>query len=87
MLKITLHENNSHPVLKLEGKLCGPWVDEFREACGRAGARGGTVRLDLRQVSFVDPAGTIALRELLREGVVLAACSPFVAELLKESLS
>ena len=35
-------------------------------------------------VSFVDSAGTQLLRDLIRRGIAIAACSAFVAELLHE---
>jgi hypothetical protein len=41
------------------------------------------VRLDLAQVMFVDVPGEQMLQALLREGVEIADCSSFVAELLQ----
>ena len=38
--------------------------------------------LDLSKVTFVDAAGVELLRQLLKRGVTLAACSGLVAELL-----
>jgi anti-anti-sigma regulatory factor len=83
MLRITwVAGSDAAPVLKLEGKLLGPWVSEVREAWAQAAARSGRIRLDLSAVSFVDAAGAQLLRELRRQGLTFAACSPFVAELL-----
>jgi hypothetical protein len=70
------------PLLKLEGKLLEPWVEELRRACAGARAVSGSLSLDLASVSFVDAAGARALRELLEQGITIVACSNFVAELL-----
>lgn len=86
MLRITTIEEEGLPVLlKLEGKLLTPWIGELEEACRRAGEPSLETRLDLTGLSFMDEAGTMALRELIRRGVRLAGCSPLVTELLKEN--
>jgi len=83
MLRITrLTGADSAQTIKLEGKLLGPWVEEVREACAPAMARSGRTRLDLAAVTFVDTAGVGLLRELIRQGVEIAACSGYVAALL-----
>ncbi|HKB35997.1 MAG TPA: hypothetical protein VKD72_06055 [Gemmataceae bacterium] len=83
MLRITrITGADSAQTIKLEGKLLGPWVDEVREACAQAMARSGRTRLDLVAVTFADAAGVALLRELIRQGVEIAACSGYVAELL-----
>jgi anti-anti-sigma regulatory factor len=84
MLKITTNLSNGLPcVLKLEGKLLAPWIDELQAACHEARARSPSVALDLADVSFADAPGAIALRDLVRRGVAVVACSPFIAEVLK----
>jgi hypothetical protein len=86
MLKITTaHDDGIERVLKLESKLLAAWVGELQEACRLARAEGCHVRLDLSGLSFVDVLGTIALRELVRQGVHITTASPFVGELLKET--
>jgi ABC-type transporter Mla MlaB component len=83
MLRITrILVNDSTATLKLEGKLVGPWVEVVRRACGPGPGGASLIRLDLSEVSYVDPAGATLLRDLLRQGIVLAACSGFVAALL-----
>jgi anti-anti-sigma regulatory factor len=83
MLRITWAAgSDAAQVLKLEGKLLDPWVSEVRDAWVQAAARSARVSLDLSAVSFVDAAGAQLLRELLGQGVTIAACSSFVAELL-----
>jgi hypothetical protein len=80
MLRITTLEGaDSRPILRLEGKLLEPWVDEVRRAC--------MVRrpplLDLSALTYMDAAGVRFLQELLHEGAAIAACSGFVSALLE----
>jgi len=53
-----------------------------RHACTRRGRRSERLRLDLADVTYVDAAGIQTLRDLMREGIDIAACSSFVGELL-----
>ena len=84
MLRIT-EITDGHPgvLLKLEGKLRGPWVEELGRVCA-ALSRGEcrAIRLDLSAVTFLDEAGTRLLRALMQGGVAVTA-SGFVAELLR----
>ena len=68
--------------MRLEGKLLEPWVDEVRTLFPPA-AGDLLPRLDLSALTFVDAIGTELLRQLLRQGVAIESCSPFVAALLQ----
>jgi anti-anti-sigma regulatory factor len=68
--------------VKLEGQLLGPWVPAVRDACRARGRRSGRLLLDLTAVTYADAAGAQLLRDLVGEGVEIAACSGFVGELL-----
>ena len=82
MLKISAAEPvNGQPVLRLEGQVIGPWVDELRHACDALADRVFT--LDLADVSFVERRGVELLRTLGAGGAAIVRCSPFVAEQLK----
>jgi anti-anti-sigma regulatory factor len=85
MLRITeVADGGSGLLLKLEGKLREPWVEELARAARRPRPEGpGPIRLDLSSVTFVDEAGVRLLRALLRQGVEIAATSAFVAALLR----
>lgn len=84
MLKITqLSGPGREHVLKLEGKLLGPWIAELDHACRRS-PNASPVVLDLSGLVFADAAGTRALRELMQQGIVVANCPPLVTEMLKE---
>jgi hypothetical protein len=66
MLKITVQEAAKEHVIRLEGKIVGPWVEEF--ACtwrSLEQSRGSKdLRLDLRGVAFVDVKGQQLLQEI-----------------------
>lgn len=89
MLRISPGDpRESPPLLRLEGKLIGPWVDEFREACEKRSAAGGKLNLDLAAVTYVDRPGLELLFEMIAGGTAIIACSALVGELLhKESRS
>ena len=75
-------------LLRLEGQVTGPWVEELRRVCDEAagdnGHRAHRLVLDLGDVLFVDANGVALFRGLTARRVVLTHCSPFVAEQLKE---
>jgi hypothetical protein len=82
MLRITeTGAETRNTVVKLEGKLLQPWVAEVRSFFIPTRANSFPA-LDLSAVTFVDGPGTDLLRDLLREGVPIVSCSPFVAALL-----
>jgi ABC-type transporter Mla MlaB component len=84
VLKITwIRRRRRAPILKLEGELLEPWVEVVRDVCARQDLRSQRARLDLSAVTFVDAAGAALLRDLIRQGMAVTACSRFVAELLR----
>jgi hypothetical protein len=76
----TVHASGA-PVIKLEGKLLAPWIDQVRALCAHSTSAGMPV-LDLSALTFADQTGTQLLQEMLREGCLIEACTPFIAELL-----
>jgi anti-anti-sigma regulatory factor len=68
--------------IKLEGEFLAPWVETVRDACTRRGRRSGRLLLDLTAVTYADTAGARLLRDLMREGIEVTACSSFLGELL-----
>ena len=84
MLRITPTENGTHHiVLRLEGRVAGPWVTELQKACEKIFGEGQALELNLADVSFLDPAGVTLLTNVRKRGVQLAHCPPFVAEQLR----
>jgi anti-anti-sigma regulatory factor len=79
MLRITKKINGSSTLLRLEGALLEPWSDEIRRAVLEAQTIELPLKLDLADVTFVDQAGILLLREILGTGVKLVAASDFIA--------
>lgn len=87
MLRISpVESGNHHVILRLEGRIAGPWVTELQKACELVLGEGRALDLNLAEVSFLDRAGVALLRSLETTGVGLAECSPFVLEELKAGL-
>jgi anti-anti-sigma regulatory factor len=90
MLRITRESepDGSAVVLRLEGRISGPWVEELRRTCDRdlllPGRNGRGFVLEMSEVSFIDAEGVALLRDLTARRVSFANCSAFVAEQLKE---
>jgi anti-anti-sigma regulatory factor len=84
MLRITrIVGEDSGEVLKLEGNLQGPWVDEARDAYALSEAMASRICLDLSGLTFADGAGAVLLRGLIRSGAQVVGCSSYIAELLQ----
>lgn len=83
MLRISCTRGDARsPVLELEGRLSGPWVDELDRVAAATRPRSGRLALDLSGLIFADARGVAVLRGLAEEGVEMRGCSPFLAELL-----
>jgi ABC-type transporter Mla MlaB component len=84
VLKITIQNSSSTVILKLEGSLKGPWVDELRKAWHTSAnmAAGQPVSVDLAAVTFADAAGRDLLLRMRKEGVALSGGSSFLRQLL-----
>jgi ABC-type transporter Mla MlaB component len=86
MFRVTPNATPSGCVLKLEGWLAGPLVQEL-EACWR---RNMTLRhgqqfvVDLTDVQFVDDGGQRLLTDMFRAGVVFVAKGCEMPELVRE---
>ncbi len=84
MLKINCSEPANEPtVLRLEGRVIGPWVEEVKRLSEEVLASGATLIVDLSEVSFVDREGVELFRSLSDRRVLFRNTSVFVAEQLK----
>jgi ABC-type transporter Mla MlaB component len=83
MLKITWESSHNEVLMRLDGRVMGRWVDELIRYSQSFLAEGRTLALDMSEVSFVDQKGVAVLQDLLRRGVTVARCTPFVSELLR----
>ena len=79
MLKIS-HDDlgNGSVMLRLEGEITGPWVDETRRVCAIIMSKGQRIRMDLAHVTFADRAAIKLLERLGRRETLLDNCSPFL---------
>jgi hypothetical protein len=86
MLRISpIASGDRHVILRLEGRVVGPWVPELGKACEQALGEGRALELNLAEVSFVDHSGVRLINDLRSQGISLVECSPFVEEQLKHS--
>jgi anti-anti-sigma regulatory factor len=83
MLRIDVQPQQAG-IVKLEGRIVGPWIEEVRTACRSAMAGGTSIVVDLAGVDFVDRDAAALLRDLSVRGARLVNASPFVAELLRD---
>jgi len=84
MLRISrIASPNGAVTLRLEGQIGGPWVEELCRLCEQCLATGGSLILDLTDVSFIDLDGVALCQRLRDQNVALLHCSPFVTEQLK----
>jgi hypothetical protein len=86
MLKITIHDSSDELRIRLEGRLCGPWVPELRQCWQTAVSitEGRRTVLDLREVDFVDPEGQLLMADMCHRGVHLLAATPLIQSLIEE---
>ena len=86
MLRITTTDIGEKVTLRLEGKLSGPWVEEF-ERCWRMSAdiykKKGLV-VDLSGVTFADPAGKKLLCSISSQGAQLIGSGLVPKSLIEE---
>ena len=84
MLKISQIKPVNHSVvLRLEGRVVGPWVAELQKSCEEVLAEGRSLKLHLAEVDFMDAQGVARLSKLRSRGVAFEECPPFAAEQLK----
>jgi hypothetical protein len=84
MLRISELTPRNHSVtLRFEGRLVGPWVSEATQVCERLLDQTPLLKLDLADLSYLDRAGAMLLRDLRTRGVDLLNGSPFIEEQLK----
>ena len=85
MLRISVTTGSHGTVVRLEGRLAGVWVDEFRNCWQRLVPSGGhEILVDLDGVSFVDDAGVVLLRSMRANGALLTASTVMMRALVDE---
>ena len=86
MLRITPLVAKEKAILRLEGKLRGPWVSELARVWKGVWRRPGLkrIRVDLRALSFVDERGKDVLMTMRQDGAEFVANDPLISALLEE---
>ena len=74
---------NRAVILKLEGRIVGPWVTELQKSCEEVLTEGRSLKLHLGDVEFMNAQGVALLSSLRSRGVSLLECPPFATEQLK----
>ncbi len=88
-MKVSINDDTNVATLRIEGKVVGPWAAELRERWHDLLAPNRKqVRLDIREVTFVDLAGTKILRDIVREtGADVLADSPLTKHFAEQARS
>jgi anti-anti-sigma regulatory factor len=89
MLRISkLSDHEGRTILRLDGEVVGPWVDELERICAEATsghhAKAPRLILDLAGVSFLDAKAITLVRGLVTGHVSVTNYSVFIGEQLKE---
>lgn len=86
MLKVTVMEDSGAVVLKLEGRLVGPWVKEVETAWNSVmgSAKGERLSVDLSGVTFVGAEGKELLKRMHHAGAELAALGPMTMYIVQK---
>ena len=81
MLRITTIRTGEGITIRLEGRLVGPWVDEFVRVlleCGKA-----TITVDLSDTTFADGRGRQVLAEARARGAHFITAGPLMEALVE----
>lgn len=71
MLRITKHAEGERTVLRVEGRLVAPWVQELEKCWREIADADQRLVLDLRAVTFVGTEGKELLGQIHRTGAKL----------------
>jgi hypothetical protein len=86
MLKITTDTDAGRTILKLAGRLTGPWIEELN-ACWRDAAAGKQrIEVVLHEITSIDEAGRRLLADMHRRGVQLTAAGCMTKAIVTESI-
>jgi anti-anti-sigma regulatory factor len=84
MLKITTDTDAGRTILKLEGRLTGPWVEELNACWRDAAAETHRIEVVLHEVTFIDESGRRLLADMHRRGVELTAAGCMTKAIIEE---
>jgi hypothetical protein len=84
VLKITVHTDSTGAIVEVEGRLAGAWVDELKGCWNQLVLLNHPVSVNLKAVSFIDPAGRDLLREMHQWGATIAAAGCMTRAIVEE---
>jgi len=86
MLRVTtnVEEERSRVTLKLEGKLAGPWVDEFERCWCLAHEKCKNLVVELEGVTFIDSKGKCLLAKIHDQGAKLIGAGLMTKSIIEE---
>jgi anti-anti-sigma regulatory factor len=84
VLRITrVNPGQTPAILKLEGRLAGPWVQELERVVALSADPATRVVLHMADVTYADAAGATLLDRLVGDLADVGSVSSFVAALLE----
>jgi hypothetical protein len=85
MLRVTIKQEGSTEIWELEGRLSGEWVNELSRLWKERPPQSGlSAEVNLKAVSFIDPAGKQMLAEMRQQGAEIKGCGCMVRALVEE---
>jgi outer membrane protein TolC len=86
MLRVTtkVEEEQGRVTLKLEGKLAGPWVDEFERCWCSTLEKSKNVLVELAGVTFIDSKGKCLLAKIHGQGAKLIGAGLMTKSIIEE---
>ena len=87
MLKITKQAENAISTVSLHGHFTGEYVPEVEKALTGNGCKGGTLALDLRNVTFVDRRAMEFLRRAKSKKIRIENIPSYVARWIEQEVS
>ncbi len=85
LLRLTISEQGNGMVLRLEGRLVGPWTSVVERCWRDAAARTAKlIVIDLNAVTFIDASGKALLGEMHDSGALLQARAPLNAYIVEQ---
>ena len=88
MLRISVQTEAKQTVLKLSGRVAGPWVAElertWQAATSTAALKRKPLVVDLNDVAFVDARGRVLLRVMFLQGAELIGEGPLTGAIVDE---
>lgn len=86
MLRITLEKTRTGPIIRLEGRLVGPWVPEFQQYWEtiRASEKQENIRVNLKGVTSIDEHGKALLQRIYQQHGTLTAPGCWTKAIVEE---